>query len=97
MAIIIEERKRGFGFLNSILWLAIVGVIFFATYYIFFKTPEIFDVVLPAEEAFKDVERLSKITLDPEIINSPAFKSLTIYVTVPESGKAGRLNPFSPP
>ncbi|MEK7181244.1 MAG: hypothetical protein AAB738_02840 [Patescibacteria group bacterium] len=96
MAIIVEEGKKSISFLNILTWLIVIGVIFFATYYIFFKKPEIVDVIIPSTDAFDNIEQLSKITLDPGIIQDPALQALSTYLPVPETGRAGRPNPFLP-
>lgn len=96
MAIVIEEEKRGLGLLNGLMWLGVLAVVSFATYYIFFKQPEVVGEFIPSKDIFENIDQLSAITLDPEIIKNPAFKSLTSYVTVPKSGQAGRPNPFLP-
>ena len=96
MAIIIEENKKGFGLLNTLMWLIVIIVISFATYYIFFKKPEVIGEFIPPKDIFENIDQLSTITLDPEIIKNPAFQSLTSYITVPVSGRAGRPNPFLP-
>ncbi len=95
MAIIVEENKKKGSLLNLLVWVIIIGVILFATYYIFFKEPEIIDVVIPQKDAFNNIDSLSKIKLDPEIIKNPAFEALNSYIDLPEKGRSGRLNPFS--
>lgn len=95
MAIIVEEEKRGSGILTFITWVTIIGVIGFASYFVFFKQPEIIDIVVPPE--FEDIEEISKAELRPEAIESdPVFNSLKQYVTLPKEGEVGRSNPFLP-
>jgi hypothetical protein len=97
MAIIVNDNnKRGGNLINLFIWVIILGVILFSTYLIFFKQPEIADIVIPSKDTFDNIDRLSKITLNPDIIKNPAFEALTTYINLPESGRAGRLNPFLP-
>lgn len=96
MAIIVEEGKKGISFLNILTWLIVIAVIIFATYYIFFKQAEVVDVIIPAKDAFENIDQLSKITLDPGIIQDPALQALNTYLPVPTTGRAGRPNPFLP-
>ncbi len=97
MAIIINDNnKKGVNFLNLFIWVLILGVILFSTYLIFFKQPEIADFVIPSKDTFDNIDYLSKITLNPDIIKNPAFEALTTYIDLPESGRSGRLNPFLP-
>ncbi len=96
MAIVIEEGRKSFGFLNFLIWILVLGIVFFATYYIFFKQPEAVGEFIPSKNVFENLKPLSKITLDPEITKSPAFTALTAYITIPTDGQSGRLNPFSP-
>ncbi len=96
MAIIVEEGKKSFGFLNFIIWLLVLGIVFFATYYIFFKQPEVVHEFIPSADIFENINPLSKITLDPEITKSPAFTALTVYITSPGQTRSGRTNPFAP-
>jgi len=95
MAIIVEEGKKGISFLNILTWLIIIAVIIFATYYIFFKQAEVVDVIIPAKDAFGNIDQLSKITLDSGIIQNPALQALTESIQVHSVGH-GRLDPFAP-
>jgi len=95
MAIVVEEGKNKVNSLKILSWIVIIVVIFFGTYYIFFRQPEVIDIVTPS--GFEDTSRISRIVLDPETIeNDSVFKSLKSYITVPESGESGRANPFTP-
>lgn len=95
MAIVVEEEKRGFGILTFIIWLAIIGVIGFGAYYIFFIQPEVVDIVFPS--SLSNLSDLSENidALRPELIESdPVFNSLKRWVTTPISPEVGRSNPF---
>lgn len=96
MAIVVEENRPKINFLSLLIWVVLIAVIAFAAYYFFFKEPEVIDVVIPADKNFENIDSLSKIQLDPEIIRNPDFESLTSYTTPPKEGRAGRENPFSP-
>ena len=95
MAIIVEEGKKGIGFLNILTWLVVIGIIIFATYYIFFKQADVVDVIIPSKDAFDNIDQLSKIALDPSILDNPTLKSLTETISGSLVGH-GRLDPFAP-
>ena len=93
MAIIVEEEKNKIGFGALFAWLVTLAVIGFIVYYIFFQKPESIELVPPS--SLKDAVQLSKIDLNPEdILDNPQFKSLKQYIPLPQSGNAGRSNPF---
>jgi len=94
MAIVVEEKK-------SVNWIAIltiiivVAVIFSAAYFLFFKKPELIEVVAPG--GLEGVSQISKISFDPEsVISAPTFKLLRQYGTTPNPSNPGRENPFKP-
>ncbi|MBI2888305.1 MAG: hypothetical protein HYY10_00075 [Candidatus Liptonbacteria bacterium] len=94
MAIIIEEEQQNpTSTITVIVWVVIVGVVGVATYYLFFKNPEL--ISFPTPESFKSTEALSKIDLDPErLMRSSTFLELKQYVSLPQPTKLGRPNPF---
>ncbi len=94
MAIIIEEEQQSSASIITVLvWVVIVGVVGVATYYLFFKNPDLASFSTP--ESFKSTEALSKIDLNPErLMRSPAFLELKQYVSLPQPTKLGRTNPF---
>jgi len=95
MAIIIEEEKRGSGILTLLVWVIIIGIIGFGTYAVFFKQPQVVDIIIPDE--LQNVANISSRIkeLQPESIQSdPTFNSLQRWVTVPVKGETGRANPF---
>lgn len=95
MAIIVEEEKKGGGFIGFLTWILLIGVIAFATYYIFFKEPEKVEIIIPAN--FENITEISAKKIEPEVIqNDPVFKSLEALTTPPSSAKVGRVNPFLP-
>lgn len=96
MAIIVEEDRPKINITQILMWFTVLAIVGFAVYYIFFAEPQIIDVPVPA--AFKNLDPLAQVNLVPEdLINSEQFKSLKEYITLPEPGNAGRVNPFIPP
>ena len=95
MAIVVHEQRSGVNIVRILIWLVILSVIGAIFYYIFFKKPELVEIVAPPN--FQNTEELSKISLDPEsVINSPIFQSLKQYITPPGPSNFGRPNPFLP-
>ena len=96
MAIIVEEEKKsGGGFIGFLTWIILIGVIAFAAYYIFFKKPEVVDVVIPAN--FENISQITAKRIKPEEIqNDAVYKSLESHATPPSSAQVGRVNPFLP-
>ncbi len=95
MAIIIEEEKKAVNWFGIILALVVVGVLFAGGYILFFKKPELIEVVAPGK--FQDLSKISQLSFNPqELLDSPQFKALKQFgvdVTVPQPG---RSNPFKP-
>ncbi len=93
MAIVVEGQTKKSGALNLFLWMLIIVILAFATYYIFFKQPEVYEVAVPAN--YKNTKVLVDINLDPaETFSSPQFQGLKQYFTPPSEIKTGRTNPF---
>jgi len=96
MAIIVEEEKKSgaSGILMIVTWLAIIGAIAGAVYYVFFAQPQLVgQIVAPA--GFQNTQQLSKINLNPQdILQSPSFQALKQYITPLEPSTTGRPNPF---
>ena len=95
MAIILEENKK------QVSWLFVISIILafilvgLAVYYVFFKTPELFDkIILPKELEATKKFRNANVDISG-IINDPVFKSLHTYVSDPLPGRIGRINPFT--
>ncbi|MCP6720200.1 MAG: hypothetical protein KJI72_02685 [Patescibacteria group bacterium] len=95
MAITIEQEKKPVNWVAILTAVVIVVVLFIGTYFLFFKKPELIEIVTPG--TLQDVSKISKLSFDPEsVLNSPTFKLLRQYgtgVTVPTPG---RSNPFKP-
>jgi hypothetical protein len=96
MAIILEEERPQTNWVAILGGFVIVVLIFIACYYVFFKKPEIIDVVVPAD--LEQVSLLAKVQkLDPQaIVNSSNFKMLRDYAPPLVLPPAGRANPFRP-
>ena len=93
MVIVVEEQKNGASILSIVTWLTIIGILGAATYYIFFKQPDIIQFAAPAN--LGATQQIAKINLDANsILNNPSFKSLKTYIALPKAGNAGRQNPF---
>jgi hypothetical protein len=95
MAVIIEEDKKPTNWTAIITIAVVVIVLFVSSYYIFFKKPELIEVVIPKE--LQTINTLSRVEFEPAaVINSPTFKLLRQYDTPVMPPPAGRDNPFQP-
>lgn len=96
MAIIIEEEQKQTNWVNIAIAAVIVVVLFLGAYFLFFKQPQLIEVVTPKQ--LQEINKLSSVSFDPEaVVSSPIFKSLRQYgapVTPPQT--TGRTNPFAP-
>lgn len=94
MAIIVEQEKKKVNWITALSVAVFLVVVFFGGYYLFFKQPELIDVVAPAE--LERLRVISSVRFDPrEVVDSPIFQGLRDFagtVTAPQTGKA---NPFS--
>lgn len=101
MAIVVEEEKKnGVDLVRLIGWLAIIGTLGAAIYYIFFAAPQL--VTIQPATGFQTITPLSKVTLHPEdVLNSQAFQTLkSPSFTLPSAqgpSSMGRSNPFIAP
>lgn len=96
MAIIVEEEKKSVNWFMAVIVLVAVIVVFSGAYFLFFKRPDVIEVVTPGK--LDQINKLSKISFKPEeVVNSPSFKSLRPYgsSTAPTQ-TPGRENPFKP-
>jgi lipoprotein signal peptidase len=95
MAIQIEQEKKKTNWFNLVLVALFIVVLFLVTYFIFFKKPELIDVVAPG--SLQSISQISQIQLDP----TPVVQTLNKYftgnygaaLTIPTPG---RSNPFAP-
>ncbi len=95
MAITVEEEKKPVNWIAITITIVLVGVIFLGSYFIFFKKPEIIEIVVPG--SLRELNELSKIDFDPSnVINAPTFKILRQFSAVVTSTTPGRSNPFKP-
>ena len=95
MAIVFEEEKKPTKWVAILSVSVIIIAIFAGSYYLFFKKPELIEVVAPRQ--LQNLSTLSKLSFDPEsVINSPSFKLLRQYGTSIAQPTPGRNNPFRP-
>lgn len=94
MAIIVEEEQKSHqGLTGIIVWGLVFVIAAVAVYYVFFKRPDLVEVVTPSN--FTDTEVLSRINLAPdEVINSESFRALRPYAPPLTATPGGRANPF---
>ncbi len=98
MAITLEEEKKPVNWLNVTAIILILTGILFSGYYLFFKKPELIEVV--AAGKYQDIAKLSKLKVDPQdLIASPQFKLLKQFgseINPPTPGKRNPFRPFQP-
>lgn len=96
MAIIIEEERKQTNWISIAAIAVIVVVVFVGAYYLFFKQPQLIEVVTPKQ--LEEINKISGLSFNPDtVVGSPIFKSLRQYgspVVPPET--TGRTNPFAP-
>ena len=63
MAIIIEQDKKPVNWFNIIVIAPVIGIVFLVLYFIFFKKPELIDVVVPGD--LSNINQLSQVQVDP--------------------------------
>ncbi len=95
MAIQIEQEKKQINWFNLILVALFIVILFLLTYFIFFKKPELIDVVAPG--SLQSINQIAQIQLDP----MPVVQTLNKYFTgnygsVLNIPTPGRSNPFAP-
>ena len=96
MAIVLEEEQRSRNWPVIITSIVIIAVLFFGAYYLFFKKPELIEVVVPGN--LQDLTRLSGARFDPKaVVDSAVFKTLRDYsapIALPPTGKDNPFQPF---
>ncbi len=93
MAIVVEEKRNSGSIINFLIWIAVLATVGASVYYIFFKNPVL--VEFTASPSFKNVQQLSKISINPqELLNNAEFQALKQYVTLTPPQNLGRSNPF---
>jgi flagellar basal body-associated protein FliL len=95
MAIVVEEEKKPVNWVAILTTIIIIVVVFIGAYFLFFKKPELIEVVAPGN--LQGVSQISRVSFDPEsVLGAPTFKLLRQYGTAPDPPNPGRNNPFRP-
>lgn len=95
MAIEFEEEKQPVNWVAILTVVVIVAVLFLGSYYLFFKQPQLIEVVAP--KSLQTIGSLSKLSFDPStVVNDPTRKLLRQYGTNVTPVTPGRSNPFQP-
>jgi hypothetical protein len=95
MAIEFEENKKSGNWMTIGIVAFLVIVLLLGSYYLFFTSPELIDVVVPS--GFEQLGQISQVKFDPKkTIDSSAFKGLKDYSAPISIPAAGRANPFKP-
>ncbi|MBI5147863.1 MAG: hypothetical protein HZA37_01790 [Parcubacteria group bacterium] len=95
MAIVIAEEKRGLNWMFVAALILFIAIFAGAFYYLFFKAPQLIEVVAPIE--LKGASELSQLQFNPTaLVESPEFKNLRQYISPIVVGELGRTNPFLP-
>ncbi len=95
MAIIVQQEKKPVNWFNITIIAVFIVVLFLLMYFIFFKKPELVEVVVPAK--LQNLSKISQAQLDP----TPVVNELNQYfsnntnqqISIPTPG---RTNPFQP-
>lgn len=95
MAIALEQERKPVNVLGILIALVVVGSLFAGAYFLFFKRPELVDVVVPS--SIQNVRQISTIPFAPErIFTAEKFRALRQYGTEIVLPQAGKSNPFLP-
>lgn len=93
MAIVVEEEKKNINWITILSVAAGLAVAFFGAYYLFFKQPELIDVVVPAE--LERLRVISEAQFNPrEVVDSPSFQGLRDFSGTLSTPRTGKANPF---
>lgn len=94
MAIVVEQEKKKVNWITALSVVVFLIVVFFGGYYLFFKQPELIDVVVPAE--LERLRIISSVRFDPrEVVDSPVFKGLRDFSGTVPAPRTGKANPFA--
>jgi hypothetical protein len=95
MAIIINQEKKPINWVNLIVTIVFIVLIFALTYFVFFKQPELIETVLPSN--LQTLNSISQIQVDPTPVITVLKKYFnTTYTNQLVIPQAGRSNPFIP-
>lgn len=95
MAILLEPEKKSVSWFSIVLVALILLFLGALVYYLFFVSPPLIGVIVPA--SLEPIKNLPGANIDvSQIVNDPNFKSLRPYPSVSPSGNIGRSNPFAP-
>lgn len=96
MAIIVEAEKKPINWLGLLSAVVVVAVLFVGSYYLFFKKPELIELVIP--QNYENIKQLSGLNLDSSAVLDSVFFKLPPkqYGTDLGLSVPGRSNPFEP-
>ena len=96
MAILVsEEGEKKIDVANLTIWISILVVVGVAVYFIFFKQPELIEVISPSD--YKNIDPLAKSPINPQEVANKIDTLLKQYVPLPSPPNVGRENPFLTP
>ncbi len=94
MAIVVEEEKKSTNWITVLSVGAFLVIVFFGGYYLFFKQPELIDIVAPVE--LERIRAISEVNFNPrDVLDSPTFKTLRDFSGMLSTPRTGKANPFS--
>lgn len=94
MAIVVEEEKKKVNWITILSIAVFLFAIFFGGYYLFFKQPELIDVVAPAE--LERLRAISSVRFSPrEVVDSATFQALRDFSSTAPAPLTGKGNPFA--
>ena len=95
MAIIVQEEKKPTNWFNIVIIAIFIVVLFLVMYFVFFKKPELVEVVVPSK--LQNLNQISQARLDPgpviDVVQKYFSNNFNDSVVIPTPGRA---NPFSP-
>ena len=94
MAIVVEQEKKNVNWITVLSVVIFLAIIFAGGYYLFFKKPELIDVVAPVE--LERIQAISNVTFNPrDVLDSPTFQALRDFSGSLPAPRTGKANPFS--
>lgn len=96
MAILVEEEKKPVNWFSLVVAVLFVLIVFVGGYYVFFRKPELIEVVIP--QSLDQVNKLSKVSINTEKVFDSVFFKLPPkqYGFDLTSEVPGKSNPFTP-